>query len=291
MYKINFNHLYYFLTIAKEGSIVKASKVLHITQPALSHQLKTLEQDLGKKLFDRKGKRLQINSEGELVRGYASKIFRHAEEMIHVLKTDSEKMVKIVKVGHIPWISKSQTYQFLKPVLANPHIKVVVIQKDLDALLKDILADRLDIILCDSPYSGRSKKLQGRLIEVDPIICVAKPKSRPRGRFPQCLEGQKIVTYSEACLMTDKIDDFIQTQKLNVRIIGSFSDSSLMKITIEKSGAIGFLPLSVAKESLKNKTLVKLGSLNKVSFSTWVITQKAVTKEDGVLASLVNIKS
>ena len=47
MYKINFNHLYYFLTISKEGSIVKASKKLHMTQPALSHQLRLLEEDLG----------------------------------------------------------------------------------------------------------------------------------------------------------------------------------------------------------------------------------------------------
>ncbi len=62
MYKINFNHLYYFLTISKEGSIVKASKKLHMTQPALSHQLKSLEIDLGKKLFDRVGRRLILRA-------------------------------------------------------------------------------------------------------------------------------------------------------------------------------------------------------------------------------------
>ena len=66
MYRINFNHLYYFLIISKEGSIVKAAKKLNITQPALSHQLRLLEEDLGKKLFDRVGKRLVINSDGRI---------------------------------------------------------------------------------------------------------------------------------------------------------------------------------------------------------------------------------
>jgi LysR family transcriptional activator of nhaA len=117
LYKINFNHLYYFLTISKEGSIVKASKKLHLTQPALSHQLKILEQDLGKNLFDRVGRRLIINKDGESVKAYASKIFRHSEEMIQFLKSDDDDFIQIVKVGTVPWLSKDQTYDFLEPLV------------------------------------------------------------------------------------------------------------------------------------------------------------------------------
>jgi DNA-binding transcriptional LysR family regulator len=51
MYKLNFNHLHYFLTISEEGSIVKAAKKLNMTQPSLSHQLKIVGTRPRKKAF------------------------------------------------------------------------------------------------------------------------------------------------------------------------------------------------------------------------------------------------
>lgn len=287
MYKLNFNHLHYFLTIAREGSIVKASKKLNMTQPALSHQLKLLEQDLGKKLFDRVGKRLVINNYGESVREYASKIFRHSEEMIQYLKSDTGEFVKIIKIGTVPWLSVDQTYSFLKPLISSPHIKVEVYQKDLETLLKDIQSNKLDIVLCDSPYSGRSKKLHGHRLTTDPIICVAATKSGFKGKFPDCILDKKAITYSESSMMSDKIDEFIKKNKISIKTVGAFSDSSLIKFAIEKGGAIGFLPLSSVKESLKRKSLVKLGELKPLKFSLWAISRKDY-KDDGIIAELIS---
>lgn len=286
MYKINFNHLYYFLTIAKEGSIVKASKKLHLTQPALSHQLKLLEQDLGKKLFDRVGKRLVINAEGEAVKEYASKIFRHSEEMLQFLKSDTREVIKLVKVGAVPWLSKDQTFEFLKPLLTSKFIKVEVYQKDLESLLKDVQNNRLDIILCDSPYSGRSKKLQGHRLATDPIYCVAAKKIGIKGKFPKSIDGKKAINYSEACMMSDKIHDFLTKNKINLDFVGAFTDSSLIKTTIEKSSVIGFLPKSVVQKDLKNKSLVKLGEFSTLKFSLWAITRKDY-KKDSLIYSLI----
>jgi LysR family transcriptional activator of nhaA len=286
MYKINFNHLYYFLTIAREGSIVKASKKLHMTQPALSHQLKQLELDLGTKLFDRIGRRLQINQNGEAVKVYAQKIFRHSEEMLQFLKTENVDIIKIVKIGAVPWLSKDQTYDFLKPLIVSQHIKIQVYQKDLDSLIKDVQNGQLDIILCDSPYSGRSKKLVGHRLTTDPIIAVSSSKKGLKGPFPKCLNQKKVITYSEACLMGDKIDGFIKSNKLAVKVVGAFTDSSLIRVAVERGGIIGFLPLSVAKQSIKSKALVKLGELKGLKFSIWAITKKDY-KNDSLLGEII----
>ncbi len=286
MYKINFNHLYYFLVISREGSIVRASKKLHISQPALSHQLKILEEDLGQKLFDRLGKRLVINSNGEAVREYAHKIFRHSEEMLQFLKSESHDFVKIIKVGTVPWLSKDQTYEFLRSLIFSQHIRVEVFQKDLETLIKDIQNGHLDIILCDSPYSARSKKLQGHHLKKDPILCVSSTKQGFKGKFPSCIEGKKVVTYSEACMMAEKIDAFLKSGKVKVQMVGAFTDSSLIRVTIERGGVIGFLPESVVKQSLKLKTLVKIGELAGATSSLWAITRKDY-KKDGLIASLL----
>jgi hypothetical protein len=85
--------------------------------------------------------------------------------------------------------------------------------------------------------------------------------------------------------MADKIDDFFKVNKLNVNVVGEFTDSSLMRITIEKGGLAGFLSYSVAKEGLESKTLIKLGDLEQLKFSLWAITRKNY-KQDSLMETL-----
>tara|TARA_R110002072_G_scaffold64203_1_gene159085 strand:- start:62381 stop:63274 length:894 start_codon:yes stop_codon:yes gene_type:complete len=278
MYKINFNHLYYFLTISNEGSIVKAAKKLNVSQPALSHQLKLLEEDLEQKLFDRVGKRLKINQHGEYVREYARKIFRHSEEMIHLLKSDSTTFIKIIKIGTVPWVPNTSIYEFIKPYLMSNHIRVEVVQKDLDSLMKDVSDGKIDIILCDSPYSGRSKKLQGHRLSIDKIVCVSSSKKGLSGKFPKSINGKKVVSYSETCMMNDKIDQFITKSKISIQDVGTFSDLALIKTTLLRSRIIGFLPYDSVKGLIREKLLFKIGELKDVKFSLWAITQKSSNK-------------
>lgn len=287
MYKINFNHLHYFLTIAKLGSISKAAKILNITQPALSHQLRILEEDLGIKLFDRVGKRLVINHHGEKVQDYAHKIFRHSEEMMAYLKSDHEEAIKVFKVGAVSWISKDIIYDFIKPLLFNQNIRIEVFHKSIEELLEDVEQDQIDIALCDAPYSDRKKELAGHFISNDPIVCVAKNKENFKGRFPKCLNNKKLVNYSEACLLGDYIDQFIRKNDLEVNTVGSFDDISLLRVTAEHGAIAAFLPKSVVAQPLKRKELVTLGTLKEYKFSLWAVTKKNFPKE-GLLNKLLS---
>lgn len=78
--------LRYFLTVAREESITKASEVLHITQPTLSRQLAQMEDEIGVKLFDRGSRKIKLTNEGMLLR-------RRAEEILQLVdKTEKELM-------------------------------------------------------------------------------------------------------------------------------------------------------------------------------------------------------
>ena len=66
---MDLRHLRTFATVAQQGTVSKASAELHIAQPALSRQIKDLEQELGVKLFDRVRRRLVLTSEGEQLLG------------------------------------------------------------------------------------------------------------------------------------------------------------------------------------------------------------------------------
>ena len=81
---LNYHHLYYFWTIAREGTIARAAKKLGLGQPTLSAQLKTLEDSLGRTLFDRTKGRLALSDSGRIALEYADEIFRLGEEMMEV---------------------------------------------------------------------------------------------------------------------------------------------------------------------------------------------------------------
>ena len=72
---LNFQHLLYFHMVAREGSVLSASQVLHLAPSTVSSQVKSLEERLGQPLFQRAGRNLVLTSFGEAVRRYTGTIF------------------------------------------------------------------------------------------------------------------------------------------------------------------------------------------------------------------------
>jgi len=68
---INYKHLRYFFVVAKEGSIARASELLHLTPQTISGQLTVFEDQLGEALFNRVGRGLVLSEAGRLVLSYA----------------------------------------------------------------------------------------------------------------------------------------------------------------------------------------------------------------------------
>ena len=79
---LNYHHLLYFWAVAKEGSLRRASEVLHVSQPSISSQLKQLEESLGAPLFTRTTRRLILTDTGQTVLEYAEEIFSLGRELL-----------------------------------------------------------------------------------------------------------------------------------------------------------------------------------------------------------------
>lgn len=73
--------LRYFLAVAREEKMTKAAEILHVTQPTLSKQLKSLEEELGKKLFTRHSFSIKLTDEGQLLRNRAEDLIRMADKI------------------------------------------------------------------------------------------------------------------------------------------------------------------------------------------------------------------
>ena len=84
---INLNQLRAFYLAAREKSITKAANAIHVNQPAVTMQIKSLERNLAIPLFRRYGKELQLTDTGTALLGYAERIFLIVGELEHALKS------------------------------------------------------------------------------------------------------------------------------------------------------------------------------------------------------------
>lgn len=96
---MDFRVLNYFLIVAREENITKASQILHISQPTLSRQLMQLEQELGVKLFQRSNHNIYLTAEGLLFRRRASEIVQLAEKVKTELAQPEEIVSGEISIG------------------------------------------------------------------------------------------------------------------------------------------------------------------------------------------------
>ena len=105
MSHLNYNHLYYFWHVYKQGSVVGAAEALYLTPQTITGQIKALEERLQGKLFKRKGRGIEPSELGELVFRYADKMFTLSQEMLDIVNYRKESNL-LFDVGVADALSK-----------------------------------------------------------------------------------------------------------------------------------------------------------------------------------------
>ncbi len=190
---INYHHLLYFYTIAREGSIAKACKQLHLTQPTLSAQLRALEESLGEQLFLRSGRSLVLTEIGRLVYRYAEEIFTLGRELTDTLKGRPSGRPVLFTVGIADAMPKLIAYRLLEPALRlEPPVHLVCREGKPPQLLAELVMHGLDLVLADLPAGPDTKvRAYNHLLGECDITIFGAPSlaERCRKKFPASLEG------------------------------------------------------------------------------------------------------
>ncbi len=134
---LNYHHLRYFWTVAKEGSLARAAEKLHVSQPSISEQIRELESAFGEKLFQREGRNNKLTAAGRLVFGYAEEIFALGRELMNAVKQRPGTKALRLYVGVADSFPKLVTNEILKPVFAMPQTAHVICR---EGKMEDLLA-------------------------------------------------------------------------------------------------------------------------------------------------------
>ena len=119
---MNYKHLHYFWVAAKAGGIVRAGQQLHTSPQTLSGQIKLLEERLGRKLFRKRGRQLELTDEGRVALAYADEIFALGGELEASLRGAAGAPRTLdFRVGVADSVPKSLACRLLGPGLTVPE--------------------------------------------------------------------------------------------------------------------------------------------------------------------------
>jgi LysR family transcriptional activator of nhaA len=231
---LNYHHLLYFWTVAREGSVTRASQQLRLAQPTVSGQLKALEHALGEKLFERTGRRLVLTDVGRVVFRYADEIFSLGRELQDTLKGRPTGRPVRFTVGVADAVPKLVAYRLLLPALSLPEPVHVVCREDKpERLLAELGAHSLDLVIADSPLGAGAKvKAYSHLLGETPVGIFgadALAAAHRRG-FPRSLEGAPLLLPTESSSLRRSLDQWLDAEGLRPRVVGEIEDRALLKV-------------------------------------------------------------
>jgi DNA-binding transcriptional LysR family regulator len=261
MRRISLTNLETLCWIARLGSFTAAAERLNATQPAISGRVRELEESLEVKLFQRRGRRMELTIQGRELVERAQPLIARIEEVITSLDNPGA-ITGILRIGvgemvAVAWFGELMaqlhermprvTYQIEVDLTINMRQKLELGQLDLAIMAARLNSDRLvstplgslDMLWVTSPAVRRAMKRAGRelreVLSSHPIWCLA----RPSHMYPMAVETLKSLGLSQVSINTC---NSLQT----------------MVSIVMAGGGISMLPENMVAEALKRRQLVRL---------------------------------
>ncbi len=230
---LNYHHLLYFWTAAREGSIAAACRRLHLTQPTVSGQIKALERALKARLFERRGRSIALTETGRLVYRYADEIFALGRELEDAVAGRATGGGLRVTVGVADTLSKLIVHRLLEPALHLPEdAQISCVDGDPDRLLTQLTLHELDLVISDYPANPRLglRVFNHPLGDCGVTVFGTAELARRYGPgFPESLAGAPLLVPAGSAALRRAMDQWFDEIGVRPLIRGEFSDSALLK--------------------------------------------------------------
>ena len=261
---MNFKHLHYFWVAAKAGGIMRAGEQLHTTPQTLSGQIKLLEDWLGRKLFRKSGRKLELTEDGRLALGYADQIFTLGAELeTAVRQARGGQGVLEFRVGVADSVAKSVAYRLLEPALSLPEpVRLICSEGKFPDLLSQLALHRLDLVIADEPLSRRIRvKAFNHPLGSTAMsfFCAPALKARLKGGFPACLNGMPMLIQGASASVRQQLEGWLTRHQVHPRVIGEFDDGALMTAFGREGRGVFMAPTVLEAETVAQFGVTVIG--------------------------------
>lgn len=285
---LNYHHLLYFWTVAKEGGVTAAARSLGLSQPTLSAQLRALEESFGEKLLQKAGRGVALTEAGRTVLGYADEIFAIGAELQAVMEGLPAARAPKLTVGISDVLPKLMVQKLLEPALALPEQPLLdCVEDKTEALLADLVSGRLDLVLADRPLNPQARiRAFNHLLGECGVSVYAAPAlaRRLKGPFPACLEQAPWLLPSQGTALRRGLDQWMRELGLHPLVRGEFNDSALLKAFGHAGAGLFVAPDAIHAEVARQYGAKRLGPAEGVRERIYALSLERRLRHPAVVA-------
>lgn len=276
MARLNYHHLHYFWAVAKEGNLTRAAERLHVSQSALSTQIRQLEEQFGLPLFERGNKRLVLTEAGRMALAYADTIFAAGQELVSVLQGERPRARSVLRIGSVSTLSRNFQENFLKPLFGRADVQLVLQSAGLDELLARLSVHALDLVLSNRRVPGDAQRpWRSRRVARQPVSLVGPPRRGGKAfRFPQDLAGLPLVLPSRESDIRAAFDLLCEQLEVRYEVLAEVDDMAMLRLLARDSGGVALVPTVVVQDELRSRKLAQYGEVPNLYENFYAITMQ-----------------
>jgi DNA-binding transcriptional LysR family regulator len=243
--------------IARLGSFSRAAAALHLSQPAVSHQIRGLEARLGVPLLERVGKRAALTRAGELLLEHARRALAELETAATAVRHLAGVVSGRVRIG----TGATASIYLLPPILRRlrsryREIEIIVVTGNSNDITAGVAANELDMGLVTLPVHGRSLTVSPFC--VDPLVAIAPPDRRwPRGGVLTAadLAQHPLILYERGGTIRRVIDEWLRRGGVVPRVAMELGSSEAIKKLVEAGLGLSITPAITVRDEVRRGSL------------------------------------
>lgn len=251
---INLNLYKVFYVCAKCNSFKEASEKLYVTQPAISMQIKSLEDSLGTKLFYRSNTGLFLTNEGKQLYNYIEKSYNYLTAGEKIIKQNSNMDFGTIVIGAPAHIASFYLLEYIEAYRAkHPNVFFRIINGTTTELLKGLENHSIDFVIDSSPINITNQEMTIlTLAQFDTCFITTEQN------IEKDLEKQKYVMPYERSSIRKNLEKELEKYNVKLNVVLEVETTDLIISSVKNDIGTGYVVKKSVKNELENKELVEL---------------------------------
>jgi DNA-binding transcriptional LysR family regulator len=264
-----------FEAVARHLNYTRAAEELHLTQPAVSMQVRQLEASLGVALFEQLGKRIHLTEAGQEVRGYARTVTQQLDELEAVLNR-----LKGLSGGRLR-ISVATTANYFIPTLLGafsrryPDVTVTLDVTNRETLLRQLAENTVDLVIMGQPPAEADVEAHAFLD--NPLVVVAPPEHplARKKRVPLTrLQDETFLVREPGSGTRIAMERFFNERGMRLKTGMEVGSNEAIKQSVQAGLGLGLLSRTTVEQELALKRLVVLEVTDFPIMRHWYIVHR-----------------
>jgi DNA-binding transcriptional LysR family regulator len=249
-----------FLAIAETGTFTAAAERVHVTQAAISMQIRQLERETGAKLFVRAPRRVILTEAGEKLLDRAQLILREYDAALEELAALTGAEKGRLRIGSASAMVSADPLPHILRELKKTHpgVETSVASGTSAELVQRILSGELDAAFVSLPVDARG--IQTEVLSEDSLVAIASPRHRlgkQKVVSAYALAGEKLILGERGGNTRRLIDQFFAHAGVSLKVTMELSRLAAIKRMVEEDMGVGIVPLQSVREEVAKGTLVR----------------------------------